>query len=219
MIPGAAVLAAGGAVGMGVGSPIQRQVLKKGAQLFTEPEFLLGKFITCWMWSVLLLIPLWMLFGGQVLVANPTVFWGAMLVYFAANIVIQTTNLFAAKYADVSLTLPYQAMTPGVLTLAVFLIGERPSTWGYIGIATIAVGTYIHGRLGCGSFLAYLIPLWRLFSLPANYRLLDEKSREKARNEQKGVRFAFLSAFCGTFGLLGEAMMARHGSCACASAP
>ena len=212
MISGAAMLAFGGAVGMGMGAPLKRHVLKKGSQLFTEPEFLLGTFFMTWVSSVILLIPLWSLFGGEILVENRTVFWGAMLFWFVANVGVQTSNLFAAKYADVSLVLPYQAMTPGLLTLVVFLIGERPSAWGYLGILTIAIGTYIHGRLGAKTIWAYLIPLWRLLFLPGNYEALDDLAKQKARDEQKGVRFAFVSALCGTFGLLGEAMMARHGN-------
>lgn len=212
MVLGAVVLAVGGAVGTGMNACIRRRVLRKESGFFTEIEFLLGMLAVTLAVSIALLIPSWALVGGRTLAPNANIFWGAMLVWSTASIGVVIGHMFAARYADVSLTLPYQATTPGFLTLAVFLIGEQPSAWGYAGIAVIVIGTYIHGRLGCGSFLAYFTPLWRFFFLPANYRVLDEQDRQKARDERKGVRFAFLSSFCGTFVLLGEAMMARHGN-------
>lgn len=213
MVPGAVALALGGAIGMGFGAPIKRQVLRKGQQLFTEPEFMLGQFLMTLVFSVIFLVPLWALFGGQIQVNNPTIFYGAMFFWFVANVGVNVSNLFAARHADVSLTLPYQAMTPGILTVAVFLIGERPSTLGYVGIITIAIGAYIHGRLGAAKTIwEWFVPLWRLLFLPRNYNQMDFAAQQKVRDEQKGVRLAGLSALCGTFGLLGEALMARHGN-------
>lgn len=212
MVPGAVVFATGGAVGMGAGQVLQRHMLRKDHRLFTESEVALTKSILDFAGYVFLALPLWYFFGGSVLAPNSFVFWGALLMWIVANIGVTVGGLYAARYAEVSLTLPYQAATPGLLTLAVFLIGERPSTWGYIGIFTIAIGTYIHGRLGCGSIWAYFTPLWRLFFLRADYHLLSESEKQKTRDERKGVRLALLSAFCGTFGLLGEGLMARHGN-------
>lgn len=212
MVPGAVLLAFGGALGMGAGANIQRHMVRKDRRLFTESEVMLGQMAMALAINIAVVVPLWGFLGGSALVPNPIVFWGAVGLHFVANIVIQVSDLFARRYADVSLTLPYQAMTPGLLTVAVLFAGEMPGRWGYVGIALIALGVYIHGRLGAGSVWAYLIPLWRLLFLPANVGLLTAEARQKARDEQKGVRLAFLSAFCGTFGLLAEGMGARHGN-------
>lgn len=201
-----------GAAAMGAGAAIQRRILQKDDKLFHESEVLVGQNLIAALIGALFVLPMWTVFGGQAVSVNSLVFWGALGVWFVANVGVQLAGVYASKYAPVGLTLPYQAVTPGLLTLAVFLLGERPSQWGYAGIALIAVGTYIHGRLGAGSFWAYFTPLWRVLFLPANFATMSAAEQQQMRDEQKGVRFAALSAFCGTFGLLSEGLAARHGN-------
>lgn len=201
-----------GAVAMGAGAAIQRRIVQKDDKLFHESEVLVGQNLVAAAIGLLFVFPFWTLFGGPVLRGNAILFWGALGLWFCANVGVQLAGVYASKYAPVGLTLPYQAVTPGLLTLAVFLLGERPSQWGYIGIALIAVGTYIHGRLGAGSFWAYFTPLWRVLFLPANYGQMTSAEQQQVRDERKGVRCAALSAFCGTFGLLSEGLAARHGN-------
>ena len=212
MLLPAILLALCGAIAMGASSVIQRRLVKKDCCLFTNSEILLGQNLAALLWAFLALPIFWVVLNNGAALNNRAVFWSAVAIWCLANIGVQSANVKAAQCADVSLTLPYQAMTPGVLTVAVILLGEKPGTLGYFGIALIAIGSYIHGRLGAGSLVAYLIPLWRLLFLPRNYHLLPETEKTKVRDEQRGVRWAGLSAFCGTFGLLSEGIAVRYGN-------
>lgn len=123
-----------------------------------------------------------------------------------ANIAIQFANTRATRLADLSLTSPIAAMTPGFVVLSAAFFGEYPSTVGYVGIGLIVVGAYIHAREG-STLKEYLMPLfvWTLFVR------LDGLSEGEQAN-RRALRWAYSAALCATIGLTFDGLLARHGN-------
>src|SRR3989344_1606199 len=144
-------------------------------------------------------------------VTNAKVFWIAIAITTFANIFIQYANVRARELADLSLTAPISAMTPGLVTIAAFSLGEIPSAQGWAGIALIALGTYIHGRAGASDLRDYLKPL-AMFKLPSNFKALDRSEREQVFKDVSAIRWAYVSAMFATLGLIGDGLVARNGS-------
>lgn len=141
------------------------------------------------------------------------VFWFAVVATSALGCIIQYANARARENADVSLTAPISGMTPGMVTAVALMLGEYPSVQGVAGIILIALGTYIHGQENAKTWGDYLRPLAYLF-LPSNFSQLAESEREQLLRNREALRFAYLAASCGTFGLICDGLIARNGSVA-----
>lgn len=212
MLPAAIALSVGGATAMGVGACVQRELVKKEKPLFTEMEVLVSQSIIS-LAAMLLLLPLWLFFTNETLTPkNTTIFGFATVGIWLANVGVQTFDVYCRRLAPIKLTLPFQAMTPGLVAAGALLIGELPSIFGFFSIGFIMAGTYANARLGERTLKGYLMPLLKMLFLPRGLELLNKNNLQKAKDERLGVRLAFLSACCGTFGLLSEGIAARHGN-------
>lgn len=175
-------------------------------QGFTERELLVGKCGVAALWCAL-----WLVLAGEwwnSLAPEKTdarMWWIALIATTLANIVIQFANMRATRLAEVSFVVPISALTPGLVVLSGFLIGEIPSTIGLVGIGLIVAGTYAHAREGA-TLREYFTPLffWLAFRD-------TETLSEKERNRFRALRWAYAGALCATVGLMGDGLVARHG--------
>ena len=151
---------------------------------------------------------------------DPTIFWIGAIWATGWNILISYANAKSREHADVSLTQPFQGVTPGLITITALLFHEWPSAIGIVGIIFIAVFTYIHGREGATKLSDWLLPFRALvvLQLPKNFDSLPENERSevllKTARQRSGVRWAFVSACAGTMGLMGDGLVSRHGNIA-----
>ena len=131
---------------------------------------------------------------------DPTIFWIGAIWATGWNILISYANAKSREHADVSLTQPFQGVTPGLITITALLFHEWPSAIGIVGIIFIAVFTYIHGREGATKLSDWLLPFRALvvLQLPKNFDSLPENERSevllKTARQRSGVRWAFVSA-------------------------
>ena len=135
-------------------------------------------------------------------------FWSAVLVGTAANYAIQYLNAKAStiKEGDVSFVAPLSAMTPGLVTILALTLGEIPSTLGFVGIVTIACGTWILlFPKQIEHWWAYFGPVYRL-SLIFRYHTLSEEEKGRA----KVVWLMFASAIFGTLGIICDGLYVRR---------
>lgn len=142
--------------------------------------------------------------------ANITMFLIALVGTTIANIALQFAHTRATRLAELSLTAPISALTPGFVFGCAMLFGEVPSTLGYIGIGLIIIGAYVHAREG-SRFIEYLQPLfvWTIF------QKLSSITDTKKRNDRLALRWAYGGAlFCSTPGLIFDGLLARHGNMA-----
>lgn len=159
---------------------------------------------------VLLLLPFWFLFYKQ---GNAEVFWISVGIASLVNVGIQYVNAKALELADISLTAPISATTPGMVVLVAISVGEIPSTLGVIGIIIISIGTYIHLRIGAKSLKEFFDPFFA-FKLPRDFEKLDPEKQQEARNNKKAVFLSLIGAVLGTIGLISDGLMARNGNIA-----
>lgn len=152
----------------------------------------------------------WQLLEGNA-VPNTRLFWIAILGTTISNLIIQYVNTKARMLADISLTTPVQAMTPGLVTVAVLTLGEFPSTQGIIGIFLISIGTYIHFADWDMGLKGYIKPFQFLF-LPKNFANLTSEEKEIRLKERKALRYAYVGAIIGTIGLISDSLVAKSGS-------
>jgi drug/metabolite transporter (DMT)-like permease len=153
--------------------------------------------------------------GPQSLIPqNPLWFWSAVTTTTFASVYIQWANAKARQLADVSLTAPIAALTPGLLTITALLLGENPSLIGWVGIVTIALGTYWFGLGERAHSIKDLFRPFILLWLPSNFESLSSKEKERARNETYALRLAYGAAVFGTIGLISDALVVRSGSIA-----
>jgi uncharacterized membrane protein len=143
---------------------------------------------------------------------NELLFWGAVAATTIASIYIQWANAESQTLADVSLTAPISALTPGLVTMTAFLLGENPSTIGWVGIVTVAIGTYWfglgeHARSPKDLFRPFIL-LW----LPSNFAELTLAEQQKARNKTRALRLTYGVATIGTIGLVADALVVRNGN-------
>ncbi len=196
----AIVLSVAGALALGGSNTLRRWILVK--EMLTEGEsrvvpFAIGGAVCT----------LWLLAGGSSptalmpSLADARIFFGAVTATILVNLFIQFASIRSYALGEASLIAPIQALTPGLVVFAAMLFGEVPSTLGYIGIALIVVGTYIHAREGAG---------WRRYFEPLFVWALLRPYAELSNNE-RALRWAYLSALLGTIGLLCDSLMARHG--------
>ena len=119
------------------------------------------------------------------------------------NIVIQFANTKAVLLEEASLVVPVGATTPATIIFAsMIMLGEYPTSLGWVGISVITLGTYIL------NIQAYLekkknVRTWRNWLAPF---LMLGKSR--------GVQWAFASALIATVSLNLDALAYRHANVA-----
>jgi len=136
-------------------------------------------------------------------------FWNAVTGTVVVNIFIQFFNAKAASIdkAEVSLTAPLQAMTPGLITFLAAALGELPSVIGFIGILFMAGGSYVLlWEKTPDRWWEYLGPIKRLILLFKLGRISPEE-----RSKTIVVSLALGSATMGTVGLLFDGLLMRRG--------
>lgn len=150
---------------------------------------------------------------------DAVLFWGALIIGALVNTCIRFATTRSYSKGDLSLVAPIQAMTPGLIVASGMLIGEFPSTLGYMGIFLIVAGTYVHIREGA-TFKEYFKPLfvWRLFMAPEGMDHLSLEEKEATLQTRSALRWAYGSAVMGTAGLLSTGIMSRHGDVALGNA-
>jgi len=187
----------------------QRFVLRESILTKSEMLVLQNLIAACFLFGTL---PFWEEFGTTH-TDNTRLFWIAILGTTVANVAIQWANAHARELADASLTAPIQAMTPMLVTIAAVTIGEYPSALGITGILLISLGTYIHMREKATTLREYVRP-FQAFALPANFIALSDADRKQALRDRKALGFAYLSAVCGTVGLIFDGLVVRSGNVA-----
>jgi len=185
---------------------LYRRYLLGKLGVFTGKEILVGQSTIAALMCIAFFVtvgPWWNTFAPEK--QNPSIWWIGLGMTTIVGFVIQFANMRVASLAEASFTAPISAMTPGLVLLSALMIGEKPGRIGIIGIIIVGIGTFIHVREGA-SWREYLKPLffWRLFS-PV------EKLPEAERNKILALRWAYASATCGSIGLLGDGLIARHG--------
>lgn len=136
-------------------------------------------------------------------------FWVAVICGSAVNVIIQFFNAKAASLAkgEVSLTVPLQAMTPGLITILALLLGEFPGTTGIVGVGLMICGSYVLlWERTPNRWWEYFGPLKRLVSL-IKLRELPEEEQSKTM----AVCLSLGSAAFGTVGLLFDGLYVRRG--------
>lgn len=161
--------------------------------------------------AVLLFISVPFFFRLAPVTEHSRIFWFAVAITTIANIAIQYAILRSRMLADVSLTAPIQALTPGLVTLAAFSLGEFPSRQGIVGIILMSLGTYIHCRENATSLREYFNPFSHLF-LPRNFTVLHSLEQQKRVRERNALRWAYGSAILGTVGLVFDGLVSRNGN-------
>ncbi|MBU0979591.1 MAG: DMT family transporter [Nanoarchaeota archaeon] len=94
-----------------------------------------------WFFSLPFLLPFVLYFGIPEIQPQ---FWLALVVSGSLNIVATLLYMWAIKSADLSTTVPMIAFTPVFLLItSPIILGEFPSSLGYVGILFIVFGSYI----------------------------------------------------------------------------
>lgn len=136
---------------------------------------------------------------------NSTMWWSALAMTTAANIIIQFAGMRSARLLDASFRAPIAALTPGLVLITGVLIGEFPSVWGFIGIILIVAGVYAHAREEA-PLREYFVPLFFWLA----FRSMKGRSEEEQR-KMRGLRWTYVGFLCATIGLMGDGLVARHG--------
>lgn len=198
----AIILVLFGVVCMAGNSVLAKWLINKKA--FTDRELLITKNglggALCLLWF---LSPLNTMLNSWAPGREVTViFWIAVIGVILPNIAMQYANVRAQRFGDASLVAPIQALTPGLITLTAMTLGEYPSTLGYAGIALVAGGTYLHAREEVPVFSKEFLRPFYFWNSSLEI------------NKRTALRWAYLSAICGTIGLLFDGLMSRHGDVA-----
>lgn len=154
-------------------------------------------------------------------------FWIGVIWATGWNIFIVYANAQARKgKVHVTLTQPFQGLTPLLIAVSAALFKEYPSPKARVGIFLIGAGTYAHGREDAVIpkkfprtrqewwliLRDWALPFRRAIWLPENFSTASEKERTKMLEERDAIRWALKSACAGTMGLLGDGLVARHGN-------
>ncbi|MBI3398463.1 MAG: EamA family transporter [Deltaproteobacteria bacterium] len=71
-------------------------------------------------------------------------FWLSVLILLPLEITALILYVRAIKLSPLSLAIPFMALSPVfIIIIAFFLLGEWPTTSGFVGIALIAIGAYL----------------------------------------------------------------------------
>lgn len=145
-------------------------------------------------------------------------FWWPAVASGLLNVGIQMGGMLARALEDVSLVSPIMATTPAlVIFTSMVLLGEFPTTTGWIGIWVMVIGTYslniedvraaLERRTGAGAERSGLKKTLLLWLAP--FRALGRSA---------GVRWAFFAAMLSTISLNYDGVTARRANVAFASA-
>lgn len=125
-------------------------------------------------------------------------FWPAFAITAFINIFIQYLNIKALKYEDASIVAPLSSSMPLFLIFMSYVIlGEYPTFWGRIGIATIALGAYVLYLGGEGVEIPNILKPF----IPQRYeKTISYWAGPWIRLfSSKGARYALIVAWCGAF--------------------
>lgn len=191
-----------GTIAIALNNVIKRRVMKDG---IISP---LQCLILWYMAATMVFGTVYVFFWGLTLPEMLPGVWIAVACGAIANTLIQFFNVKAASIdkGEVSLTAPLQAMTPGLITGLAALLGEYPSRIGVIGIALMAVGSYVLlWEKTPEHWYEYFGPIKRIMLLSR----LGHLSKEE-RNKTIVVTLALGSACMGTIGLLFDGLYTRR---------
>lgn len=201
----AILLMFGSVLGVAGRDVARRWILREG--VLTVSSFLT---VTQAATAVLLLsVVLFLFLFGVSFRSSQDLFWIALLATVAVNLWIQYAGAKSSDLGDASLVGPVQSLTPGLITIPALLLGEWPSRQGWVGIAMIVVGNFIHARAG-----EPLREWWKIFALlrlPRGYDLMGPNEQEKAWKNVRALRWAYGSAVGGSAGLIFDGLMVRSG--------
>ncbi len=149
------------------------------------------------------------LLGISVATGGPVVkpgFWLPIVVTGVLNIGIMFGKMRARALEDVSLVTPIDSTTPAVVIVtSMIILGEYPSTMGWVGIWLLVVGTYILNIQDVRQKLAERMEKegtppawWRVYLAPF-----------LALGKSAGVRWAFFAVALSTISLNYDGMVAR----------
>lgn len=159
--------------------------------------------------------------------SDNTVFWIGVLWATGWNIFIVYANAQARKgKVHVTLTQPFQGVTPLLIAISAAVFKEYPSNKAKIGILLIGAGTYAHGREDAVMpkkwpktpqdwwivLREWALPFRRAIWLPENFPTATREEQKKMIEDREAIRWALKSACAGTMGLLGDGLVARHGN-------
>ncbi len=152
--------------------------------------------------SAVFLFLLWMIFENPS--DHPAIYWYSVMGTTVFNIAIQWCNLRSMQLGDVSIVNPIQSWTPGLITIAGWLLGEKPTMLGVVGIVLMATGAYIVTSTAIPEIVG-----WKdYFRLLGRYALFSKlEPRVK-----KAIQLAYISACLGTFGIIFDGGIARNGA-------
>lgn len=127
-------------------------------------------------------------------------FWFAFTVTAVINIFIQYLNLKALKYEDASIVAPLSSSMPlFAIAMSYAVLGEFPTFWGRVGIATIAFGAYILYLSG----KEIEIPRFLKSFIPNRYEktVIYWAGPWMRLFNSKGARYALVVAWCGALSI------------------
>ena len=143
--------------------------------------------------------------GGPQLSAGwllPTIATGVL------NIGIMFAKTRARALEDVSLVTPIDSTTPAVVIVtAMVIVGEYPTTLGWIGIWVLVVGTYI---LNIQELRQQLLEKQAVTGPAWKKELRVWLAPFLALNKSAGIRWAFLAVILSTFSLPCDGLTARR---------
>jgi drug/metabolite transporter (DMT)-like permease len=145
--------------------------------------------------------------------ANTEVFWIAVVGTTIANILFQLGTV-KTRSAEVSLTAPFLALSPGLVTISVIFLGEVPSFQGIIGIILMSLGAWAVGAselpvkkegLRISEYLMQYARPFRMLWMPSG---ADDATATKV----VALRWALAVAFAGAVGMIFDGLLSRNGN-------
>jgi len=201
-----------GAFGIAGGEVVRRLMMlkKKGEPNQISPlQFCLVRFWSATaIYLAVYLVTHWLVGGSFIPEIQPAM-WNGVALTALANAIMQWLGPVTARLpkADVNLTSPLTAMTPGLVTGFAILLGEYPGVWGVAGIGLTMVGSWVLlFKEKPQHWTEYFGPVVKL-TLLFPWANMSEDDRQTS----KVVRLALTSATLGVFGLVGEALFVRRG--------
>ena len=152
--------------------------------------------------SAAFLFLLWIAFENPT--NPPAIYWYSVLGTTLFNLAIQWCSLRSLQLGEVSIVIPIQSWTPGLITIAGWVLGEKPTILGLVGIALMAIGSYIVTSTAIPEIVDWK-DYFRLLRRYALFYKLEPRVK-------KAIQLAYVSACLGTFGIIFDSGIARNGA-------
>jgi len=127
------------------------------------------------------------------------------------NVGIQFAKMRARSLEDVSLVSPIDSTTPAIVIFtSMVMLGEFPSTWGWLGIWLMVVGTYILNIEEAWKKLAEIVASRKQESVQAVRWFEVYSAPFLALGKSVGVRWAFFACALSSISLNYDGLVARR---------